>query len=291
MTHRFDRFDRFACIDWSGAVGDRLKGIAIATCKAGEEAPSLVIPPRGRWSRQEVLDWLIAQAPRRMLIGLDLSPSLPFADEGAFLPGEGTAPADARALWAYVEAGSAGQAHHAVSHFVADHAAHFRIGMRTGARFRTAGNGRMRATEVAARAQGVRPYSCFNLVGASQVGRSSLTGMRVLHALDGRIPFWPFDPVPEEDALLVEIYTSIAARRAGVTGGTKLRSIEALNRALTAPAIASAPVPGAGAIDDHSGDALLTAAWLRRAAVDPDLWHPHDLEPVRDTEGWTFGVR
>jgi hypothetical protein len=283
-------FDAFACIDWSGAVGERLKGIAIAECAAGREAPELVAPPRGRWSRQDVLEWLIAQAPRRMLIGLDLSPSLPFADEGAFFPGEDGSPPDARALWAYVEARSAHEPHHAVSQFVADHAPHFRIGRATGARFRTAGNGRMRATELAARALGVRPYSCFNLVGASQVGRSSLTGMRVLHRLAGRVPFWPFDPVPAKGALLVEVYTSIAARRAGVTGGTKLRSIEALNTALAAPAVASAGVAGAGPIDDHSSDALLTAAWLRRAANDPALWQPGDMEAIRATEGWTFGV-
>jgi hypothetical protein len=283
-------FDAFACIDWSGAVGERLRGIAVAACAAGSGAPELMVAPQGRWSRQDVLEWLIAQAPRRMLIGLDLSSSLPFADEGAFFPGEEASPADARALWAYVEARSAGDPHHAASRFVLDHAPHFRIGTQTGARFRTAGNGRMRATEIAARALGVRPYSCFNLVGASQVGRSSLTGMRILHRLAGRVPFWPFDPVPETGALLVEVYTSIAARRAGVIGGTKLRSIAALNAALAAPAIASAAVAGTGAIDDHSSDAILTAAWLRRAADDPALWQPGDVDAIRSTEGWTFGV-
>jgi hypothetical protein len=283
-------FDAFACIDWSGAKGEWQKGIAVAMCAAGDTAPMLVTPPHRHWSRQDILDWLIGQAKRRILIGLDLSPSLPFADEGAFLPGEAASPADARALWAYVEARSGEDAHHGASRFVADHAAHFRIGIETGARFRLAGNGRMRATEMAARPLGVRPYSCFNLVGASQVGRSSLTGMRVLHRLAGRIPFWPFDPVPATGALLVEVYTSIAARQAGVTGGTKLRSIEALNRALAAPTIASASVSGEGPIDDHSSDALLTAAWLRRAVDDAALWHPRDMAPVRETEGWTFGV-
>ncbi|MDO6415036.1 hypothetical protein Q4F19_11650 [Sphingomonas sp. BIUV-7] len=283
-------FDAFACIDWSGAVGERQSGIAIAECASGSTAPELVMPPHARWSRADVLDWLIAQAPRGMLIGLDLSPSLPFADEGAFFPGDAGSPTDARALWAYVEARSAGEPHHAVSRFVADHAPHFRIGRATGALFRRAGNGRMRATEIAARPLGVRPYSCFNLVGASQVGRSSLTGMRVLHALAGRIPFWPFERVPAAGALLVEVYTSIAARRAGKTGGTKLRTIEALNAALVAPAIASDPVAGTGPIDDHRSDALLTAAWLRRAADDPALWSPRGMSAVRLTEGWTFGV-
>lgn len=284
------RFEAFACIDWSGARGERHKGIAVALCRAGEGAPQLVAPPHGRWSRGDILQWIRGQAPRRTLIALDLSPSLPFADEGAFFPGEPDTPADARALWAYVEQRSAGEPHHGVTAFVADHAAHFRIGTLTGGLFRTAGNGRMRRTEIAAKPLGVRPHSCFNLVGASQVGRSSLTGMRVLHALGGRIPFWPFDPVPPTGALLVEIYTSIAARAAGVTGGTKLRTIEALNRALAAPAIGAAPVPGAGPIDDHSSDALLTAAWLRRACDDPALWNPPGMPPVQFTEGWTFGV-
>jgi hypothetical protein len=284
------RFDAFACVDWSGAAGEWLKGMALAECAAGDGAPELIAPPDRSWSRAAMVDWLLAQRERRILVGLDLSLSLPFADAGAYFPGEAHGAADARALWAYVEALSADDAHHSVTRFVALHAAHFRVGAITGTRFAVAGNGRLRRTEEAARALGVRPHSSFNLVGASQVGRSSLTGMRVLDRLTGRIPVWPFDPVPAAGALIVEVYTSIAARRAGVTGGTKLRTVETLNAALAAPAVASAPVSGRGPIDDHSSDALLTAAWLRRAAEDAALWHPPGLPPVRDTEGWTFGV-
>ena len=39
-------------------------------------------------------------------------------------------------------------------------------------------------------------------------------------------------------------------------------------------ALGSPPVQGAGAIDDHSSDALLTAAWLRRVHTDSDLLAP-----------------
>ena len=43
--------------------------------------------------------------------------------------------------------------------------------------------------------------------------------------------------------------------------------------------------------DDHSTDALITAAWLRRAAHDPALWSPGGLTPeIAQTEGWTFGA-
>jgi len=136
----------------------------------------------------------------------------------------------------------------------------------------------------------VRPVSNFNLVGAAQVGKSSLTGMRMLHRLGGRVPVWPVDPLPDTGSVITEIYTSMAARLGGVTGtATKMRSFEALNDALDA--IGSAPVAGTGAIDDHSSDALLTAAWLRRVYESRDFWHPPGLTPdIARTEGWTFGA-
>ena len=140
------------------------------------------------------------------------------------------------------------------------------------------------------RGNGVSPVSCFNLVGAAQVGKSSLTGMRVLHRLAGRVPVWPFDPVPERGPLIVEIYTSIAARAAGVRPGrSKLRDGESLDAALTR--LGSQPHAPLARYDDHSTDAILTAAWLRTVAHDPALWNPPGLDAVRHTEGWTFGAR
>lgn len=287
-----DRFGSFAAVDWSGAVGDRQRGIAIAICEAGHAAPRLVRPGHV-WSRGEVLDWIATEMPAGTLVGLDLGPSLPFVDRGAFFPEWDDSPADARGLWALVDRICAGDAHLAATSFV-DHpeaARHFRRhGGRTGDLFGT-GRGRLRETEVAQRRQGLNPCSNLNLVGAAQVGKSSLTGMRVLHRLRGIVPIWPFDPDTGSGSLLVEIYTSLAAIAAGrPPGRTKMRTVEALNAALAAPAIASAPAPGAGPIDDHSSDAILTAAWLRRAAHDPAPWTPAGLDHVRQTEGWTFGV-
>ena len=82
----------------------------------------------------------------------------------------------------------------------------------------------------------------------------------------------------------------VAARGGGVRGArTKLRSYEDLNTALAL--LGSAPVAGAGPIDDHSSDALVTAAWLRRIGHDPSYWHPAGLTPaIARTEGWTFGA-
>jgi hypothetical protein len=90
--------------------------------------------------------------------------------------------------------------------------------------------------------------------------------------------------------VVTEIYTSMAARLGGVRGAaTKIRSYEALGDALDL--LDSPPAAGTGAIDDHSADALLTAAWLRRVHTMRDLWHPPALTPeIARTEGWTFGA-
>lgn len=169
-------------------------------------------------------------------------------------------------------------------------ARHFRRhGGREGEHF-GGGRGRLRVTEREQERRGCKPTSNFNLVGAAQVGKSSLTGMRVLHRLAGELPVWPVDTLPAAGSVVVEIYTALAAIAAGRRAGrAKIRTHEELDQALAA--LGSDPVTGRGAIDDHRSDALLTAAWLRTAAHLPHLWHPAALTPeLARTEGWTFGV-
>lgn len=285
------RFRNFAAIDWSGASGERHKGIAVALCRAGTAAPVLIRPGH-RWSRAEVADWLLEELPDDTLVGFDMGVSLPFADVGAFFPGWSQSPADARALWRLIDEICAGEPHLAVGAFV-DHpeiSRHFRRhGAREGDRF-GGGRGRFRVTERAQEALGCRPYSNLNLVGAAQVGKASLAGMRVLHRLSGKLPIWPFDRVPAQGSVIVEIYTTIAAIAAGRRPGrSKMRSFADLDAALHV--LGSKPCCGSGEIDDHKSDALLTAAWLRAVVDDDSLWNPAGLDAVRYTEGWTFGAR
>ena len=285
------RFGRFAAIDWSGAQGHRHKGIAVAVCEAGNASPVLVAPPdASAWSRDDVLDWLLDQ-DMPTLIGLDLSPAFPFVDEDAYFPGAPGGPRDARALWKMVDDSSIADPHLAVSRLLTDPELrrHFRQHRDCGDLF-PGGAGRMRVCEHGQRAMGLSPTSCFNLVGAAQVGKSSLTGMRVLHRLEGRVPIWPFDPVPSQGPLIVEIYTTIAARAAGIRKGlSKIRDAGALDMALAA--IGSDPHAPLARYDDHATDAILTAAWLRANADRPELWTPTAMTPhIAQTEGWTFGV-
>ncbi len=284
-------FDHFVAIDWSGAVGPRQPGIAVATCSAGAIAPTLVRAAH-IWSRSELLEWLTDDLPDRTLVGLDLGMSLAFADCGAFFPGWAATPDDARALWALVDDMCAYDANLGASTFV-DHAEasrHYRRhGGRTGDLF-VGGRGRLRLTEQRQRAQGLNPYSNFNLVGAAQVGKSSLTGMRMLNRLTWRLPVWPFDGLRDTGSIVIEIYTSLAAVAAGLPKGrTKMRDAASLDNALDAlGSAAHVPLPR---YTDHATDAILTAAWLRTVAHDPALWNPAGLDAVRHTEGWTFGVR
>ncbi len=282
-------FGRFACIDWSGAAGIVQPGIAIAFCER-KGPPVLVQPPGRHWSRECVLRWL--QHQDDMLVGIDFSASFPFADAGAFFPGWAASPPDARSLWALVDRMAASEPCLGASSLVddAELARHFRRpGGRTGDRFGT-GLGRMRITERAAQAAGLTPSSSFNLVGAAQVGKASLTGMRMLHRLAGRVPVWPFDPLPTRGPLIVEIYTSLAARAAGVPRGhSKMRTADALDVALMRLGRPThAPL---ASYDDHRTDALLGAAWLGGVADDERLWQPTGLtSALAATEGWTFGL-
>lgn len=285
------RFTQFAAIDWSGAAGERHRGIAVALCMAGSDAPQLVRPGH-RWSRAEVLAWLAAEMPPGTLAGLDLGMSLPFMDRMAFFPGWNESPDTARELWALVDRICTADDHLAASALVTHQEArrHFRHRGEEGDLF-GGGRGRFRVTEHAQKLAGCNPYSNFNLVGAAQVGKSSLTGMRVLHRLASRVPVWPVDPLPGTGgSAVVEIYTSLAAIHAGRRAGqTKLRSYEELNHALAA--LGSAPIPASGPVDDHISDALLTAAWLREVAHLPEYWHPAAMtDEIAQTEGWTFGA-
>lgn len=292
-----NRFKHFLAIDWSGAKGPRQPGIALALADAAGGAPALVEAPKGGWAREEVLYLLCEELPNNTLIGVDLGISLPFEDAGAFFPGWDESPADAKSLWAQIDEICSYDPHLEASRFV-DHPELLRYFRRPGGlegdRFhinRAADKrGRFRVTEHRQQAMGCKPYSNFNLVGAAQVGKSSLTGMRMIHQLRGFVPVWPIDPLPEAGSVIVEIYTGLAAIAAGRSANrSKIRDHDELNQALAH--LGSPAVKGSGPIDDHSSDALITAAWLRNVAEDEGYWQPEGLtDQIAATEGWTFGA-
>lgn len=285
MTPR--HFTRFAAIDWSGAKGSRHPGIAVALCAAGTAAPELIEPPRRAWSRGDVLHWLRDQAGEPLLVGFDFSFAPPFVMRGAYLPGEDT-PTTARAFWRYVDI-HAGDADLGAASFLEQRrGTHFYLGAADGAK---ADFLHFRRCEARHNDAGFgKPSTVYDAIGAAQVAKASFAGMRLLHHLAGRVPVWPFDPAPDAGACVVEIYTTIAARAAGLRKGlSKLRDAAALDTALAA--LGSAPHAPLRHYSDHATDAILGAAWLRANAHRADLWQPGGLSPeIACTEGWTFGI-
>lgn len=280
-------FARFAAIDWSGAKGSRHKGIAVALCETGHHVPTLIAAPEGVWSRRAVAAWLVAAAQEApTLFGFDFSFAPPFVARGGYLPGD-RVPEDGAAFWAYVDSICDDTDLGAASLLEVTHRRHFYFGKADGAK---GGFMHNRACEAHYRAGGGgKPSTVYDAIGAAQVAKASFAGMRLLHHVRPHLPVWPFDPLPDGGSLLVEIYTSIAARDAGrPKGRTKMRDPAALNAALAR--LGSAAYVGAMP-DDHGADAIVTAAWMRRAALSPDLWRPKAMTAqIARTEGWTFGV-
>lgn len=280
-------FQKFAAIDWSGAKGNRHKGIALAICNVGSTAPALVPPPGGAWSRTGIAEWIEAHASEALLIGMDFSFAPPCIERGSYLPGE-SVPDTGPEFWRYVDSLSGDPDLGAASFLETHHRPHFYFGAADGIKRDFMHLRRCEAQYNAA--GGGKPSTVYDAIGAAQVAKASFAGMRLLHRLKPNLPIWPFDPIPDRGAMIVEIYTAIAARDAGrPKGRSKIRTPAALDEALAATG--SHPHAALARYDDHATDAILTAAWLRANAANPALWAPASLSAeIANKEGWTFGV-
>jgi hypothetical protein len=279
------RFEACVAIDWSGAKGKRHKGIAIAEARG--DGPPRLVRPGHIWSREEVLGWLLKRAAMEpTLFGFDFSFAPPFTERGAYLPGEEGVPDNAREFWTYVDRTSSDEDLGAASFLEEVHRRHFYFGIADGVK---ADFVRFRICDARLNAQGGRKTaSAYDAIGAAQVAKASFSGMRLLHRLDDKVAIWPMDPLPAEGSAVVEIYTRIYLRNAGMSG-KKLRNRADLNEALKG--LGSKPVRLRFEPNDHQTDALVTAAGMRAHLANPLAFQPPGLAlELARTEGWTFGI-
>jgi hypothetical protein len=185
-----------------------------------------------------------------LLIGFDFSFAPPLIERGCYFPGEDV-PVRAKEFWAYVE---------------------------------------QICEDEDLGAASLLESTVFDAIGASQVAKASFAGMRLLNLVSKQMSVWPFDSLPVDGPVVVEIYTTIAARAAGVAKGrSKVRDAMELDRALNV--LGSAPHAPLTRYSDHATDAIITSAWLRNAARNQAFWTPtHINSVIAATEGWTFGV-
>jgi hypothetical protein len=279
-------FERFVAIDWSGAKGRRHKGIAVAVARS--DGPPRLVRPNHVWSREGVLRWLLYEAAKApTLFGFDFSFAPPLIEKGEYLLGEPDVPTTAREFWAYVDGKCDDEDLGAASFLEIAHRRHFYFGIADGVK---ADFVRFRQCDARLNAQGGRKTaSAYDAIGAAQVAKASFAGMRFLHRLDGKVAIWPMDPLPATGSAVVEIYTRIYLRRAGMSG-VKLRNRQALNLALEG--LGSPPTRLRFEPNDHQTDALVTAAGMRQLATsEPRAFNPVGLTArIARTEGWTFGV-
>lgn len=158
-----------------------------------------------------------------------------------------------------------------------------------------------RVTEQAAADQGLGiPESPFKLIGAKQVGKGGLAGMRFLHQLKrefgDNVAIWPFENHLMQTATLVitEIYPRLFIRFAGF-GNQKVRTIKDLNSILATLDSAQYKQENQNSdLNDHLTDAIIASAGLRYFVESTNSKNPLDTDKLPDAaielEGWIFGV-
>ncbi|WP_156907365.1 hypothetical protein [Thalassobaculum salexigens] len=279
-------FERFVAIDWSGAKGERHKGIQVAICERGTAAPALLSGPSGRhWSRQEICDLIGSFSDCRTLVGIDFAFAYSFADYRAYFPNILDSPRRATALWELIEEIAADAPNlYGGPVFQSESSPLRSVYWSRGPKpdwFQL----RPRITEQHATAI-AKPNSPFQTFGPANVGTGSLAGMRMLHRLYKEIPVWPFS-VPG-NTTVVEIFPTFLVRKAGVDNRRlyldQSRISSVLNFYNTEPFVG-------GSIDtEDKADAVVAAAALRRLSDDPTVWSAPAREPASRHEGWIFGV-
>ena len=317
-------FTDFIGIDWSGANIKPPKGnpvLAVGHCQSGDDPPRLVLPENGgAWTRQAIADFILAfsqesdrKSPeRRVLIGIDCNFGYCHT-VGVRQFGPSYSSYD---LWQAVEKAATERPADSQDFYAGAYARHPVFGQA----FWTKGpqpdwfipEKLMRQTEKHCIAQSLgRPESPFKLIGAKQVGKGGLAGMRMVlylkEKLGSDLCIWPFekDSCGQARTVITEIFPRQFLVRAGFRQ-QKIHSAADFTDALCRLGVRSDAnqvlplLSGLDFVQDRTisdkTDALCAAVGLRMLCgqgehVPFDLFHPPTMtRPAQLCEGWIFGV-
>lgn len=297
-------FSHYIGIDWSGAKQPtKTFSIALARCDDHNNYPP--IATTDKLSRSDVFDQIsdMVNDKQRTLIGIDCN----FGYCANVMHKQLGDSATAAHLWATVDS-----VNHKQPNFFAGE---FWSSPQFSADFWQQGaqphwfdlNQLRRITESYAAKQGFGiPESPFKLIGAKQVGKGGLAGMRVVHQLKQRfadkVAIWPFDAehCNRANVVICEIYPRLFIRQAG-WGNAKIRSIDDLNHILShfgcdeydVENLTNSNDTDNAVISDHLTDALIASAGLRAMVRQFPSLLDHTVLPEDAVmrEGWIFGVR
>ena len=172
-------FDQFIAIDWTGARNPVVsKAIAVAVCQKNKTAPEIL---EGQWSRRRVADMIVelAQQSSRILIGIDCN--FGYAQQTGlrqFGPDY-----DYSDLWQAVDESSHAEENYFAGPYWQGHPDIFWMSGKMPPGFTMP----RRVTEQLCGQAGYGwPESPFKLIGAKQVGKGGLAGMRMAYDLKRR---------------------------------------------------------------------------------------------------------
>ncbi len=164
-------------------------------------APCLVTPMGPRWTRSEIVDWICSQLDgnQRLLIGLDFAFGFPFEGKDVgYLGGRARQVDSIFSLWKLIEEKCCADPDFGCTTFIED-PGYASLFWKSGP-LPQAWVERKRRTELACvEATQTRPETVYKLIGSKQVGKGSVTGIRVLNHIRSAkkecVSFWPFDEV------------------------------------------------------------------------------------------------
>ncbi|MEM6811074.1 MAG: hypothetical protein AAF549_01260 [Pseudomonadota bacterium] len=282
-------FDQFIGIDWSGAKSPiNTKSIAYASTSRKTNSVTLFQQIR---SRQSVCDEIL-KIKGRTLIGIDCN----FGYAHQIVEQQLGKDADAYELWETVEA--ANKDHPNL--FAGEFWSHPKFGKYFWTEGKMPENFQMpkRTTEIRCADNGYgNPESPFKLIGAKQVGKGGLAGMRLAFQLKklmgDEIAIWPFDQnCGSAKIVMTEIYPRQFIMRAGM-GKQKIRTTSDLNKVLK---FFDAKKYSDQEFSDHDSDAIISAAGLKflcgnQREIPENIAHPQSMDKkAQSKEGWIFGV-
>jgi hypothetical protein len=255
-------------IDWSGARVGGGRNVWLAEV-VGDE----LVAFKNRWSRESLLQWLIARAERDpdLVLGLDFAFSFPAWFVTEHLGGT------AEAAWQQALAKGESWLEDVASPFWG------RPGVRRPVL--VGDRAHFRATDEAAATAYGRPKSVFQIGGAGSVGTGSIRGMPLLAGLrTAGFAVWPFDSPALP--LVVEIYPR------ALTGPVVKSDPAARRQYLDAWEWPTDPAVRAGVAETEDGfDAAVSARQMILHAIEfGDLPAPSDLEKI-EGKIWVPGAQ
>lgn len=283
-------FEQFAAVDWSGAEKPKKTwSISLAWCTGATSAP---VPLLEKLSRTDICNWIgeHLKSNVKTLIGIDCNLGYHHGVAQQHIGDSGY-----WQLWHNIE-----QICAADDNFFAGrwwrHEAYGKQFWQTGKQPEWFDLKELRRdTEHAAVSQGLgNPESPFKLIGAKQVGKGGLAGMRVMHKLKSefgdQLAIWPFEShlVHTATVVISENFPRLFIRHAGF-GNSKIRASADLNKVLRH--FGSQAVELQDPLNDHLTDAIVACAgmrWFYQHLTPLDVCHLP--EKAKYIEGWIYGV-